>query len=123
MVMVMDADGVSVSKIMPLSYVTMSMADFDFLVSFLQGLYLLKMSIFPILVDHGWIISVKVKRPVTSYIIILGYSMLVGLGPCGFPSFLDFDVQCEVLFRIELITVKYLHEARNCSGVLQASEN
>ena len=38
-------------------------------------------------------------------------------------QFLDFDVQCEVLFRVELITVKHPDEARNCSGVLQASEN
>ena len=38
-------------------------------------------------------------------------------------QFLDFDVQCEVLFCVELINVKHLDEARNCSGVLQASEN
>ena len=48
---------------MPLSSVTMSMAEFDLLVSFLQGLCHAKMSIFLILVDHGWIISVTVKRP------------------------------------------------------------
>ena len=60
---------ISATKIMPLSSVTMPMAEFDFLVSFLQGLYLAKMSIFPILVDHGWIISITVKRPVTRYII------------------------------------------------------
>ena len=78
---------INVTKIMPLSYVAMSMAEFDCLVSFLQGLYLAKMSIFPILVDHGWIISVKVKRPVTRYIISSEYITLPGLGPCGFPSF------------------------------------
>ena len=78
---------ISVTKIMPLSSVTMSMAEFDFLVSFLQGLYLAKMSIFPILVDHGWIISITVKRPVTRYIISSEYITLLGLGPCGFPSF------------------------------------
>ena len=65
----------------------MSMAELDFLVSFLQGLWLAKMSIFPILVDHEWIISVTVKRPVTGYIISSEYSTLVlGLGPYGFPS-------------------------------------
>ena len=30
---------------------------------------------------------------------------LLGLGPWGFPSFLDFDVQCEVLFRVLLIII------------------
>ena len=35
-------------------------------------------------------------------------------------KFLDFDVQCEVLFCVELITVKHLDEARNCGGLLQA---
>ena len=40
------------------------------------------------LVDHGWIISVTVTRPVTGYIISSEYSTLVlGLGPFGFPSF------------------------------------
>ena len=36
------------------------------------------------------------------------------LGPCGFPSFLDFDVQYEVLFRVLLImtTVKHLDKAK-----------
>ena len=37
-------------------------------------------------------------------------------------QFLDFDVQCEVLFCVELITVEHLDEARNCSRLLQASE-
>ena len=83
----MDADGVSVPQRSCPCPVTMSMAEFDFLVSFLQGLYLAKMSIFPILVDHGWIISITVKRPVTRYIISLEYITLLGLGPCGFPSF------------------------------------
>ena len=56
-------DRVSVSqRSVPLSSVTMSMAEFDFPVSFLQGLYLAKMSILPILVDHGWIISVTVNE-------------------------------------------------------------
>ena len=82
----MDANGVSVSD-HALVVVTMLMAEFDFLVSFLQGLYLAKMSIFPILVDHGWIISVTVKRPVTRYIISSGYITLLGLGPCGFQVF------------------------------------
>ena len=84
----MDANGVSVLD-HALVVVPMLMAEFDFLVSFLQGLYLAKMSIFPILVDHGWIISVTVKRPVTRYIISSEYITLLGLGPgpCGFPSF------------------------------------
>ena len=54
--------------------VTTSMAEFDFLVSFLQGLWLAKMAICSILVDHVQIISVTVKRPVTSYIISSKYS-------------------------------------------------
>ena len=48
------------------SSVTTSMAEFDFLVSFLQGLWLAKMPICSILVDHGRIISVTVKQLVTS---------------------------------------------------------
>ena len=43
--------------------------------------------------------------------------------PMQLSKFLDFEVQCEVLFHVELITIKHLDEARNCSGVLQASEN
>ena len=54
--------------------VTTSMAEFDFLVSFLQGLWLAKMAICSILVDHVRIISVTVKRPVTSHIISSKYS-------------------------------------------------
>ena len=34
---------------------------------------------------------------------------LLGLGPCGFPSFLDFDVQDEVLFRVLLIMTTVIH--------------
>ena len=34
---------------------------------------------------------------------------LLGLGPCGFPSFLDFDVQYEVLFRVLLIMTTVIH--------------
>ena len=39
---------------------------------------------------------------------------LLGLGPCGFPSFLDFDVQYEVFFRVLIImtTVKHPYKAR-----------
>ena len=39
---------------------------------------------------------------------------LLGQGPYGFPSFLDFDVQYEVLFRVLLImtTVKHPDKAR-----------
>ena len=39
---------------------------------------------------------------------------LLGLGPCGFPSCLDFDVQYEVLFCVLLImtTVKHPDKAR-----------
>ena len=48
------------------SSVTTSMAEFDFLVSFLQGLWLAKIPICSILVDHGRIISVTVKQLVTS---------------------------------------------------------
>ena len=33
----------------------------------------------------------------------------LGLGPCGFPSFLDFDVQYEVLFRVLLIMTTVIH--------------
>ena len=53
---------------------TTSMAEFDFLVSFLQGLWLAKMAICSILVDHVQIISVTVKRLVTSHIISSKYS-------------------------------------------------
>ena len=53
---------ISVTMLMPSSSVTTSMGEFDFPVSFLQGLYPEKMSICPILVDHGPIISVTVKR-------------------------------------------------------------
>ena len=45
---------------------------------------------------------------------------LLGLGPCGFPSFLDFDVQYEVLFRVLLIMTTVKHPDK-CSGLLQAS--
>ena len=51
------------------------------------------------------------------------YSLL-GLGPCGFPGFLDFDVQYEVLFHVLLImtTVKHPRQMKQeCSGLLQAS--
>ena len=34
---------------------------------------------------------------------------LLGLGPCGFPSFLDFDVQYEILFRVLLIVTTVIH--------------
>ena len=54
--------------------VTTSMAEFDFLVSFLQGLWLAKMAICCIMVDHVQIISVTVKRLVTSHIISSKYS-------------------------------------------------
>ena len=54
--------------------VTTSMAEFDFLVSFLQGLWLAKIAICSILVDHVQIISVTVKRLVTSHIISSKYS-------------------------------------------------
>ena len=39
---------------------------------------------------------------------------LLGPRPCGFPSFLDLDVQYEVLFRVLLImtTVKHSDKAR-----------
>ena len=80
------------------------MAEFDFLVSFLQGLWLAKMAICSILVDHVQIISVTVKRLVTSHIISSKSVQLLGLGPCGFPSFFFyFDVRYEVLFRVLLI--------------------
>ena len=98
--------------IMSSSSVTTSMAEFDFLVSFLPGLWLAKMPICSILVDHGRIISVTVKQLVTSH-----YQFevqLLGLGPCGFPSVLDFDVQYEVLFRVLLIMtpIKYPDKTR-----------
>ena len=54
--------------------VTTSIAELDFLVSFLQGLWLAKMAICSILVDHVQIISVTVKRLVTSHIISSKYS-------------------------------------------------
>ena len=38
-------------------------------------------------------------------------------------QFLDFDIQCEILFCVELLTVRHLDEERNCGGVLQASKN
>ena len=34
---------------------------------------------------------------------------LLGLGPCGFPSFFDFDVQYEVLSRVLLIMITVIH--------------
>ena len=89
------------------SSVTTSMAEFDILVSFLQGLWLAKMPICSILVDHGRTISVTLKQLVTST-----YQFevqLLGLGPCGFPSFLDFDVHYEVLFRVLLIMTPIKH--------------
>ena len=52
--------------IMSSSSVTASMTEFDFLVSFLQGLWLAKMPICSILVDRGRIISVTLKQLVTS---------------------------------------------------------
>ena len=58
--------GRSAIMIMSSSSVTTSMAEFDFLVSFLQGLWPAKMPICSILVDHGRIISVTVKQLVTS---------------------------------------------------------
>ena len=80
------------------------------------------MSIFPILVDQEWIISVTVKRPVTRYIISSEYSTLLGLGPCGFPSFWISTSGARFFFSVELITVKHLDEARNCGGLLQQLE-
>ena len=56
----------AIIMIMSSSSVTTSMAEFDFLVSFLQGLWIAKMPICSILVDHGRIISVTVKQLVTS---------------------------------------------------------
>ena len=56
---------------------------------------------------------------------------LPGLGPCGFPSFLDFDIQYgvlfPVLFRVLLIMTALKHPDKaqikqECSGLLQASE-
>ena len=58
--------GQSAIMIMPSSSVTTSMAEFDVLVSFLQGLWPAKMQICSVLVDHGRIISVTVKQLVTS---------------------------------------------------------
>ena len=46
-----------------------------------------KMWICPILVDHGQIISVAVEQ-----------LEIIISGPCDFPSFLEFDIQCEALF-------------------------
>ena len=66
--------GRSAIMIMSSSSVTTSIAEFDFLVSFLQGLWLAKMPIYSILVDHAQIISVTVKRPVTSHIVSSKYS-------------------------------------------------
>ena len=94
--------------IMSSSSVTTSIAEFDFLVSFLQGLWLAKMPIYSILVDHGRIISVTVEttsnQPHYQFEV-----QLLGLGPCGFPSFLDFDVQYEVLFCVLLIMTTVIH--------------
>ena len=93
--------------IMSSSSVTTSMAEFDILVSFLQGLWLAKMPICSILVDHERTISVTVKKLVTRH-----YQFEVqflGLGPCGFPSFWDFDVHYEVLFRVLLIMTPIKH--------------
>ena len=87
--------------IMSSSSVTTSMAEFDFLVSFLQGLWLAKMPICSILVDHGRIISVTVKQLVTSTLSVR--STVTRPRPTRFPSFFDFDVQYEVLFRVVLI--------------------
>ena len=88
------------------------MAEFDFLVSFLQGLWQAKMLICSILVDHGRIISVS---ETTSNQPHYWFEVrLLGLGRCGFPRFLDFDVQYEVLFGVLLImtTVKHPDKAR-----------
>ena len=45
------------------------------------------------------------------HIISSKYSLILGLGPgpCGFPSFLDFDVQYEVLFRVLPIMTPIKH--------------
>ena len=93
--------------IMSSSFVTTSMAEFDFLVSFLLGLWLAKMPICSILVDHGRIISVTVKKLVTSTLSVR--STVTRPRPMHFISFLDFDVQYEVLFRVVLIMTPIKH--------------
>ena len=95
--------------IMSSSSVTTSIAEFDFLVSFLQGLWLAKMPIYSILVDHGGI-DYQCHSETTSNQPHYKFEVqLLGLGPCGFPSFLDFDVQYEVLFRVLLIMTTVIH--------------
>ena len=80
--------------IMSSSSVTTSMAEFDFLVSFLQGLWLAKMPICSILVDYGRIISVTVKHLATSTLSIR--STVTRPRPMRLSYFFYFDVQYEV---------------------------
>ena len=99
--------------IMSSSSVTTSMAEFDFLVSFLQGLWLAKIPICSILVGHGR--DYQCHSETTSNQPYYQFEVqLLGLGPCGFPSFWISDVQYEVLFRGLLImtTVKHPDKAR-----------
>ena len=93
--------------IMSSSSVTTSIAEFDFLVSFLQGLWLPKM---PICYFGGPWMDYQCHSETTSNQPHYQFEVqLLGLGPCGFPSFLDFDVQYEVLFRVLLIMTTVIH--------------
>ena len=90
--------------IMSLSSVTASMAEFDFLVSFLQGLWLAKCRFSLFWTDYQCHSETTSSQPHYQFEV-----QLLGLGPCGFPSFFDFDVQYGVLFRVLLIMTTRKH--------------
>ena len=93
--------------IMSSSSVTTSIAEFDFLVSFLQGSWLAKM---PICYFGGPWTDYQCHSETTSNQPHYQFEVqLLGLGPRGFPSFLDFDVQYEVLFLVLLIMTPVIH--------------
>ena len=74
--------------IMSSSSVTTSIAEFDFLVSFLQGLWLAKM---PICYFGGPWTDYQCHSETTSNQPHYQFEVqLLGLGPCGFPSFFGF---------------------------------
>ena len=94
--------------IMSSSSVTTSIAEFDFLVSFLQGFMASKNA--DLLYFGGPWTDYQCHSETTSNQPHYQFEVqLLGLGPCGFPSFLDFDVQYEVLFRVLLIMTTVIH--------------
>ena len=94
--------------IMSSSSVTTSIAEFDFLVSFFAGFMASKNA--DLLYFGGPWTDYQCHSETTSNQPHYQFEVqLLGLGPCGFPSFLDFDVQHEVLFRVLLIMTTVIH--------------